>query len=99
MKLENLNTEMINFALDESRRHNPTTSLQEVAEQFEAIFLNQFLQQARETKLAEDLFQSNAKSTYEQMLDREYSTMLSRDVDLGIAEALVRQFSRHSGEK
>ena len=30
--------------------------LREVAEQFEAIFINQFLTQSRKTKLAEDLF-------------------------------------------
>ena len=29
--------------------------LREVAEQFEAIFINQFLAQSRKTKLAEDL--------------------------------------------
>lgn len=70
----------------------PDADLREVAEKFEAIFLNEFLKQARKTKLADDLFASSAKTTYEEMLDREYSTSLSGNLDLGIADALVRQF-------
>ena len=65
--------------------------LREAAEQFEAIFLNEFIKQARKAKLAEDLFASAAKSTYQDMLDQELSKNLSGRVDLGIADALVRQ--------
>ena len=65
--------------------------LREAAEQFEAIFLNEFIKQARKAKLAEDIFASSAKETYEDMLDREMSTHLSSQVNLGIADALVRQ--------
>ena len=49
------------------------------------------MKQARKTKLAEDLFGSSAKTTYEEMLDREYSDQLSGRVNLGVADALVRQ--------
>ena len=65
--------------------------LRAAAEKFEAIFLNEFMKQARKTKLAEDLFGSSAKTTYEEMLDREYSDNLSGKINLGIADALVRQ--------
>jgi flagellar protein FlgJ len=65
--------------------------LREAAEQFEAIFLNEFIKQARKAKLAEDLFASSAKSTYQDMMDQELSKNLSGRVNLGIAEALVRQ--------
>ena len=70
---------------------DPDSELREAAEQFEAIFLNEFLKQARKAKLAEDLFASSAKETYEGMLDREMSSQLSSQVNLGIADALVRQ--------
>ena len=81
------------YAADQgaSRAPDPDSELREVAEQFEAIFLNEFLKQARKAKLAEDLFASSAKETYEGMLDREMSMHLSSQVDLGIADALVRQ--------
>ena len=47
-----------------------------------------------ETKLADDLFGSSATSTYEQLLDTETSENIASHVNLGIADALVRQFSR-----
>ena len=68
------------------------TDLQEAAEQFEAIFLNEFIKQARKAKLAEDILGSDAQDTYQDMMDRELSTQLAGRVNLGIAEALVRQF-------
>jgi flagellar protein FlgJ len=49
------------------------------------------MKQSRKTKLAEDLFGSSAKTTYEEMLDREYADNLSDKINLGIADALVRQ--------
>ena len=65
--------------------------LREAAEQFEAIFLKEFIKQSRKAKLAEDLFGSSAKSTYEDMLDDELPQQMSGRVNLGIVEALVRQ--------
>ena len=65
--------------------------LREAAEQFEAIFLNEFIKQARKAKLADDILGSDAQDTYQEMMDRELSTQLSGRVNLGIAEALVRQ--------
>ena len=70
---------------------DPDAELREVAEQFEAIFLNEFLKSARRAKLAEDLLGSSAQTTYEEMLDREMSQQMSGQVNLGIADALVRQ--------
>ena len=68
--------------------------LREAAEQFEAIFLNEFIKQARKAKLAEDIFGSEAQDTYQDMMDRELSTQLAGRVNLGIAEALVRQLGQ-----
>ena len=65
--------------------------LRDAAEQFEAIFLNEFIKQARKAKLADDILGSDAQDTYQEMMDRELSTQLAGRVNLGIAEALVRQ--------
>ena len=70
------------------------SDLRDVAEQFEAIFINQILKQSREIKLSEDLLGSSATKTYEQLLDRETSENVANHVNVGIADALVRQFSR-----
>ena len=73
------------------------SDLRDVAEQFEAIFINQILKQSREIKLSEDLFGSSATKTYEQLLDRETSENVANHVNVGIADALIRQFSRDRG--
>ena len=73
---------------------DPNADLHEAAEQFEAIFLNEFIKQARKAKLAEDIFGSEAQDTYQDMMDRELSSQLAGRVNLGIAEALVRQLGQ-----
>ena len=73
---------------------DPNADLREAAEQFEAIFLNEFIKQARKAKLADDLLGSDAQDTYQEMMDRELSTQMSGRVNLGIAEALVRQLGQ-----
>ena len=71
----------INF-LAESASHDQNTSklkdkkdqdLINVANQFEAIFVHQMLKQARQGKLADGIFNSEAQDTFNNMLDIEYS--------------------------
>ncbi len=67
--------------------------LQSVADQFEAIFLETLLRQARESKLSDGLFDSKADDNFEQMFDQELANSSSKLVDIGIADAIVRQMS------
>ena len=69
--------------------------LKDVAEQFESIFVHQMLKQARQGKLAEGIFSSEAQDTFNNMLDIEYSKILSKKNNFGIAEALIKQFQPH----
>ena len=69
--------------------------LKDVAEQFEAIFVHQMLKQARQGKLAEGIFSSEAQDTFNNMLDIEYSQILSKKNNFGIADALIKQFQPH----
>ena len=70
------------------------SDLRAAAEQFEALFIQQLLKQARSAKLADDIFANEAGETYLGMLDQERATQLSKTMDLGIAEALIGQFSQ-----
>ena len=72
---------------------NRPTDLRAAAEQFEALFIQQLLKQARSAKLADDILGSEAGDTYTEMLDQERAKQLSAQMNLGIAEALVLQFS------
>ena len=73
--------------------------LKNVAEQFESIFVHQMLKQARQSRLAEGVFSSEAQDTFNNMLDVEYSQILSKKNNFGIAEALIKQFQPHFQSK
>tara|TARA_B100000963_G_scaffold343579_1_gene345574 strand:+ start:907 stop:1206 length:300 start_codon:yes stop_codon:yes gene_type:complete len=66
--------------------------LQNVAQEFESLFVYQLLKNARKAKLSESLFSNQGTQTYESLLDQEYSKTLSQNHSFGIAEALLRQF-------
>ena len=72
---------------------NNESSLQMVADQFEAIFLENLLKQARESKLSDGLFDTNADDNFVEMFDKELANTSSKLVDIGIAEAIIRQMS------
>ena len=92
--------DQINFLANKVSQDSKTLGLQNknnqelenVAEQFEAIFVHQMLKQARQSKLAEGIFSSEAQDTFNNMLDTEYSQILSKKNNFGIADALIRQF-------
>ena len=69
--------------------------LRQAAEEFEAMFLDYFLQQARKSQLADGLLRSSAGETFQGMLDQEYARTASGGLSLGIADALYAQFARH----
>ena len=70
-----------------------------VADQFEAIFLEMLLKQARDSKLSEGLFENKADDNFVQLFDRELAKSSSEKVDIGIAEAIIRQMALHRLEK
>ena len=90
---------LVSKVSDDQKRLNlndtDTKDLKNVAEQFEAIFVHQMLKQARKSKLAEGIFNSEAQDTFYNLLDIEYSQVLSKKNNFGIAEALVKQFDPH----
>ena len=90
----------INFYAESASYDQNTSKLKDkkdqdlinVANQFEAIFVHQMLKQARQGKLADGIFNSEAQDTFNNMLDIEYSQILSKKNNFGIAEALIQQF-------
>lgn len=81
-----------------SQKSDPSVDIADelkgVADQFEAIFLETLLKQARESKLSDGLFESKADDNFEQMFDQELANSTSKVVDIGIADAIVRQMSK-----
>ena len=69
-------------------------SLEEVAQQFEAIFVNELMKTSRAAKLSEDILSNSGTQPFLEMMDQEFSQTISIRNSLGIAEALVQQFER-----
>ena len=76
-----------------SVKNDDEANLATVADQFEAIFLENLLKQARESKLSDSLFETNADDNFVEMFDKEIANTSSKLVDIGIAEAIIRQMS------
>ena len=58
------------------------------------MFVNQMLKQAERVSLADALFSSNEEDNFGTMLDQERARNLALKLDLGIADALLRQFDK-----
>ena len=66
--------------------------LKQISNQFESIFINQILKQSRKNRIENGLFNSEAISTFNSMIDEQYSEILSKKTNFGISEALFNQF-------
>ena len=90
-----LNSKLENLSNSDSNKLNADKKLKELKEisnQFESIFINQILKQARKNKIENGLFDSEAISTFNTMIDEQYSDILSKKTNLGISQALFNQF-------
>jgi peptidoglycan hydrolase FlgJ len=72
--------------------------LEEAASQFEAIFLKMFLDQARQSKLSDDLLGSSASDNFKEMFDNELSQSGGASLDLGLTDVIVRQLRTDLGK-
>ena len=87
-KLQNLNNDDPNKLTSDKK----LKELKEISNQFESIFINQILKQARQNKVKNGLFDSKAISTFNSMIDEQYSKILSKKTNFGISDALFNQF-------
>ena len=81
------------------KKIDSNTSLEEVAQEFESLFVFQMLKSARRAKLAEGILTNDANETYQSLLDQEYAKTIDKNQNFGIAEALVRQFGKYENIK
>ena len=84
--------------LGEAKRGD-AASLRKVAQEFEALLLQQVLKAARAANLGDDYFDSEATRTFTGMLDEQRAQALSRGPGIGLAELIVRQLEVAQGVK
>ena len=78
-------------------RANPNEAVEEVAQQFEALFIQMMLKSMRDAVEDGGLFGSDQLNTYEQMSDQQLALDMASKGGIGLAEALVAQLSRQQG--
>ena len=70
---------------------NPSAALEEVAAQFESIFLQQMLKSMRDATVKSDLFDSSQMDTYQGMADQQLAVQLAEQGGIGLARMMVEQ--------
>ena len=73
---------------------NPNDAVDEVAQQFEALFIQMMLKSMRDAVEEGGLFDSHQLETYEQMADQQLALNMASDGGIGLAEAMITQLSR-----
>ena len=70
---------------------NPHAAVEEVAAQFESIFLQQMLKAMRDATVKSDLLGSSQMDTYESMADQQLAVQLAEQGGIGLARMMVEQ--------
>ena len=70
---------------------NPNAALEDVAAQFESIFLQQMLKSMRDATVKSGLFESAQMETYQSMADQQLAVQLSEQGGIGLARMMVEQ--------
>ena len=70
---------------------NPNAALEEVAAQFESIFLQQMLKSMRDATMKSELFDSSQMDTYQSMADQQLALKLAENGGIGLARMMVEQ--------
>ncbi|NLL42503.1 MAG: flagellar biosynthesis protein FlgJ [Firmicutes bacterium] len=78
------------------RKSASQKALQEAAEQFEAIFLYQLMEQMRRTVPENDLLgDRRAEKIFQSMLDQEMAGNVAQGQSIGLAKMIYEQMSRY----
>lgn len=72
-------------------RNAPTEALDEVASQFESLFVQMMLKSMRDATVEGGLFDSHQMEMYQQMFDQQISLDIAQNGGVGLAETLVSQ--------
>lgn len=81
------------YSLDQTKAVGRKPTLDQAGQAFEALFLQTIMKSMREATLGEGLLDGDAQKPFESMLDHAYSDKVAKNLKLGLAEAITRQFT------
>ena len=87
------------LSLDQSRQFGKKPSLHQVGKSFESLFMNTIMKSMRDAQIEGGLLDSEHEKPFRAMLDQAYSELAVKNMRLGIAESIERQFSPQVGRK
>lgn len=79
--------------LKRQARDDQAAALRPVAEQFEALFVNEILKQARKVKLDDGWLDGDKADFYKDWYDKQLSQSISSKGSLGLADKIVEQLA------
>ena len=92
-------TALSESSLPKDKRFSENDELRAVAEQFEAMFVQELMKASRAAKLFDDPLETSASEPFTDMMDQKLALQVSNEKTLGIAEAIVSQFSKVAGRR
>ncbi|MFK5913939.1 MAG: flagellar assembly peptidoglycan hydrolase FlgJ [Woeseiaceae bacterium] len=72
-------------------RTDPDASLEQVAKQFEGIFIQMMLKSMRDASMGDEIFDSDQSDLYRDMYDKQIALNMAEGKGIGIADSLIRQ--------
>ncbi len=82
--------------LKQTARENPNEALRAVAEQFEAIFVQQILKESRKVQLDGGWLEGGQSEFFQSWHDEQLSQSIAAQGSLGLADMIVEQLSANS---
>lgn len=90
---ETVNTDDFKKKLEAAAKSKDESEIKEVCKQFESIFVNMLFKEMRKTVQEGGLTEkSNARETFEGMLDEEMSKKITEAGGIGLADMMVKNF-------
>jgi len=84
--------------LKSQAKNDSKEALQEVAKQFESIFLNSVLKSMRDAKLADGAMDNDQSKFYREMYDQQLAVHLAGSPGVGLADLIVKQLGHDQPE-
>jgi len=89
-------TPLSSLSLDQSRQAGKKPTMDQVGKAFESLFMQSMMKSMRDAQIEGGLFENEHSKPFQSMLDGIYSEMAVKRTNLGLADAIKRQFlSQH----
>lgn len=87
------------LSLEQTRQYGKKATLHQAGKAFEGLFMQTIMKSMREAQIEGGLLDSEHEKPFRAMLDQAYADLAVKNMRLGIAESIERQFAPQVGKK